>query len=158
MIAFPTKTTALSQVCQCGRRAKKPLSLRWHKCPCGVSAQRDLYSAHLARFVVQAQDGRHLLDAGRAAEAWPGAEPLLCAASEQAKTNNEPARGPDPRSRPSMDPRGQSGSHAQGMLHVAAGGTDSRAEAKSQDAVPGQTRARESLAEAEAMHPRTPRL
>jgi putative transposase len=58
VIAFPTKTTALSQVCQCGRRAKKPLSLRWHECPCGVSAQRDLYSAHLARFVYQTEDKR----------------------------------------------------------------------------------------------------
>ena len=158
VIAFPTKTTALSQTCQCGRRAKKPLSLRWHECPCGVSAQRDLYSAHLARFVVQTEDGRHLLDAGRAEQAWPGAEPLLRVANEQAKQNNEPARGPVPRPRPSMDSRGQSGSHAQGMLHVAEGGTDPRAEAKSQDVVPGRPRARESLAEAEAMHPRTTRL
>ena len=73
VIAFPTRTTALSQACHCGRRKKKPLSLRWHECPCGASAQRDLFSAHLARFVYQAEDGRHLLDAGRAAEAWPGA-------------------------------------------------------------------------------------
>jgi len=74
VIAFPTRTTALSQVCHCGRRAKKPLSLRWHECPCGVSAQRDLYSAHLARFVYQAADARYLLDAGQAQQAWPGAE------------------------------------------------------------------------------------
>jgi|GEM_PF-3037840 len=50
-----------------------PLSLRWQECPCGAGAQRDLYSAHLARFVYQAEDGKYLLDAGRAAEAWPGA-------------------------------------------------------------------------------------
>jgi len=114
------------------------LSLRWHECPCGVSAQRDLYSAHLARFVYQAEDARYLLDAGQAQQAWPGAgcgeteprpsgagcrepearpygsdgrrpglsrawmdasgeaEPLLRAASEQAKSHNEPVRGPVP--------------------------------------------------------------
>ena len=56
VIAFPTRTTALSQTCHCGRRAKKPLSMRWHQCSaCGASAQRDLYSAHLARFVYQAE-------------------------------------------------------------------------------------------------------
>jgi len=60
VIAFPTETTALSQVCQCGRRAKKPLSLRWHQCLCGVSAQRDLYSAYLARFVHQTEDKTYL--------------------------------------------------------------------------------------------------
>ena len=27
---------------------KKPLSERWHRCSCGVSAQRDFYSAYLA--------------------------------------------------------------------------------------------------------------
>ena len=45
MIAFPTKTSALSRVCLCGRWAKKSLALPWHECPCGVSVQRDLYSA-----------------------------------------------------------------------------------------------------------------
>ena len=153
VIAFPTRTTALSQVCQCGRRAKKPLSLRWHACPCGVSAQRDLYSAQLARFVCEGEDGTYLLDAGRAAEAWPGAEPLLRAASEQAE--NQPARGPVPRSRPG---RGQSGSHAQGMLVPCPSGQALQAGAESRDAVPGQSRARESLAKAEAMHSRTPWL
>ena len=153
VIAFPTRTTALSQVCHCGRRAKKPLSLRWHACPCGASAQRDLYSAQLARFVAEGADGTYLLDAGRAAEAWPGAEPLLRAASEQAA--KAPARGPVPRSRPG---RGQSGSHAQGMLVPRPSGQALQAGAESQDAVPGQSRAWESLAKAEAMHPRTPRL
>jgi hypothetical protein len=38
---FPTQSTALSQMCQCGRKSKKKLSARWHNCTCGVSAQRD---------------------------------------------------------------------------------------------------------------------
>ncbi len=147
VIAFPTKTTALSQVCQCGRRAKKPLSLRWHECPCGVSAQRDLYSAHLARFVHQTEDKTYLLDAGQAASAWPGAEPLLRAACEQGRQNNQPARGPVSRPRPV---RGQSGSHAQG----------DGANAKARDAVGAATRPAvpESPGKAAVLMPRTPRL
>ena len=41
----------LSQTCHCGRVKKKARSERWHVCPCGASAQRDLFSAFLARFV-----------------------------------------------------------------------------------------------------------
>jgi putative transposase len=48
---FNTRTTALSQVCHCGEKRKKPLSQRIHECSCGVTMQRDLYSAYLARFV-----------------------------------------------------------------------------------------------------------
>ncbi len=71
---FATWSTKLSQVCHgCGREEKKPLSLRTHACPCGVGPlQRDLYSAFLARFVSQGK-----LDARRAQEAFPAAEPLL---------------------------------------------------------------------------------
>jgi transposase len=49
---FPTYPTKLSQTCHgCGTVAKKPLSQRWHRCKCGVVAQRDLYSAFLAKCV-----------------------------------------------------------------------------------------------------------
>ncbi|HEV2583269.1 MAG TPA: transposase, partial [Ktedonobacteraceae bacterium] len=50
LIEFPTRTTKLSQYCHgCGAYAKKPLSQRWHECPCGIGpVQRDLYSAWLA--------------------------------------------------------------------------------------------------------------
>ena len=41
----------LSQTCHCGRVKKKARSQRWHRCPCGANAQRDLFSAFLARFV-----------------------------------------------------------------------------------------------------------
>jgi TPR repeat protein/transposase len=70
---FPPDKNKLSQVCHsCGAVEKKPLSQRWHNCECGVSAQRDLYSAFLAMHV--AGDD---LDFRLAREAWPGAEPLL---------------------------------------------------------------------------------
>jgi hypothetical protein len=47
---FPTRSTKLSQYCHgCQTYVKKPLSERWHSCPCGIGpVQRDLYSAWLA--------------------------------------------------------------------------------------------------------------
>ena len=48
---FPTKETKLSQRCICGQVKKKPLSQRVHACDCGVRAQRDLFSAYLAKHV-----------------------------------------------------------------------------------------------------------
>lgn len=47
-----TFTTALSQHCTCGARARKALADRWHVCPCGVEGDRDLFSAALASTVV----------------------------------------------------------------------------------------------------------
>ena len=50
---FPTGSTRLSQTCVCGAIEKKPLSQRWHRCACGVGpVQRDLFSAWLARYVI----------------------------------------------------------------------------------------------------------
>ena len=48
-----TRYTKLSQFCHgCGRCVPKPLSQRWHQCPCGIGpVQRDLYSAFLAAFL-----------------------------------------------------------------------------------------------------------
>jgi len=84
VIEFNTRTTALSQTCQCGHKEKKRLKDRWHHCPiCGIRAQRDLYSAYLARFVETDR-----LDTHQALEAWSGAGILL----EQAVSNlNETA-------------------------------------------------------------------
>jgi hypothetical protein len=79
----------LSQTCHCGRIKKKTRSERWHDCPCGVSAQRDLFSAYLARFV---HPETSLLDAGQAHGAWPGWEPTEHSAYERA-ISNQPARG-----------------------------------------------------------------
>lgn len=52
-----TCRTKLSQYCHgCKTYTKKPLSLRWHQCSCGIGpVQRDLYSACLA---AQARRGR----------------------------------------------------------------------------------------------------
>ena len=75
-----TYKTALSQSCFCGApRKKKKLSERIHRCDCGVVAQRDLFSAYLARHV-----SNNKLDVGKALASWnQGAEALLQAASKQ---------------------------------------------------------------------------
>jgi putative transposase len=102
----------LSQTCLCGRVKKKARSERWQVCPCGTSAQRDLFSAYLARFV---DPETSQLDVGQAQAAWPGWEPTLQAAYEQA-ISNQPARGrrlPAAFGRPPAD-LSQSGSLAEG--------------------------------------------
>jgi hypothetical protein len=57
LVEVPTVRTKLSQYCHgCGTYLKKPLSQRWHACPCGIGpVQRDLYSALLAAHL-QSQD------------------------------------------------------------------------------------------------------
>lgn len=52
LLRASTFTTALSQHCTCGVRAKKALAQRRHTCPCGVEGDRDLVSAALASTVV----------------------------------------------------------------------------------------------------------
>ena len=76
VIEFPTRTTKLSQSCQCGAVVKKPLSQRWHDCPCGVQAQRDLYSAYLGLHVRE-DDRVWMLDTESAREGWCAVESLL---------------------------------------------------------------------------------
>jgi len=82
---FATRTTRLSQTCQCGRVEKKPLSQRHHTCLCGVTAQRDLYSAHLARFV-QRHDGLDTFQADRALSAWSTTDDTLRTAWKRTQT------------------------------------------------------------------------
>ncbi|MFQ5616796.1 MAG: zinc ribbon domain-containing protein, partial [Anaerolineales bacterium] len=85
VVEFSTRSTKLSRVCHgCGTLKKKPLSKRWHICDCGVVAQRDLYSAFLARYV---EDDR--LNVRLARENWPGTDFVLRAALSRI----EPASG-----------------------------------------------------------------
>ena len=86
VVEFPTRSTRLSQTCLCGRVRKKPLSLRQHDCECGVHAQRDLFSAFLARFVTM-ERGEAVVDMSRAINAWRGAEPLLSHAVSTTRNN-----------------------------------------------------------------------
>ncbi|MEZ5117096.1 MAG: zinc ribbon domain-containing protein [Candidatus Nanopelagicales bacterium] len=52
LLRAATGPTALSQHCVCGRRERKPLTQRVHRCPgCGLVADRDLLAAALAACV-----------------------------------------------------------------------------------------------------------
>ena len=91
VIPIPTGTARLSQTCHgCGTVQKKALHERVHQCACGVSTQRDLYSAFLARHTDA--DGR--LHADRARAAWSGAEALLRAAWSRALQSANGRRKP----------------------------------------------------------------
>lgn len=74
----------LSQTCLCGTIVRKTLVERVHRCACGITVQRDVWSAYLARFA-QAESGPDgpiwHLDAENACAAFSGAESRLPAAS-----------------------------------------------------------------------------
>jgi hypothetical protein len=74
-----THTTRLSQTCICGTVKKKSLSQRHHICSCGVTAQRDLFSAFLAKHCSNNTLGIH-----QANKDWSAAEPLLRRAMSRA--------------------------------------------------------------------------
>ena len=57
MTRASTRTTALSQHCTCGTRARKDLSQRTHQCACGIEGDRDLVSAALATAVTLTDPG-----------------------------------------------------------------------------------------------------
>ena len=81
--AIPT-WLRLSQICLCGSLARKSLSERIHRCDCGITVQRDVFSAYLARFsvAVEGPSGPSWrLDAAKAQVAFAGAESRFPAAS-----------------------------------------------------------------------------
>jgi hypothetical protein len=67
---YNPNTTALSQTCLCGNREKKPLSQRVHRCGCGISEDRDLFSAYLGLHVRTEVDGSDRLDLLTARQGW----------------------------------------------------------------------------------------
>ena len=78
----PTRSTKLSQWCHgCDTFVPKPLSQRWHQCPCGIGpVQRDLYSAFLAAYLDPADP---IPSCAQYVVPWEGAEARLQAAHEQ---------------------------------------------------------------------------
>ena len=83
LIEVPTRPAKLSQFCHgCGGVVKKPLSERWHHCPCGVGpVQRDLYSAFLASTLSVDQ---LIPSCAQSVILWESAEARLQAAYERA--------------------------------------------------------------------------
>ena len=80
---IPTRSTKLSQWCHgCGEFVPKPLSQRWHQCPCGIGpVQRDLYSAFLAAYLDPARE--FIPSCAQFVVPWEGAEARLQAAHER---------------------------------------------------------------------------
>jgi putative transposase len=89
VVEIPTYSTKLSQTCQCGRVQKKKLSERVHQCECGVVAQRDLYSALLAKHI---ELDTFVLQVSQLLDNWHSAELRLWAAWRTA-TDTQPATG-----------------------------------------------------------------
>ena len=89
VVEIPTYSTKLSQTCQCGRVKKKSLSERIHQCECGVIAQRDLYSALLAKHT---EPDTFVLQVSQLVDDWQSAELRLQAAWRTA-TDTQPATG-----------------------------------------------------------------
>ena len=84
LVEVSTHQTKLSQFCHgCGQFVPKPLWQRWHHCSCGVSAQRDLYSAFLAAYL-EPPEFLPSYAQPRYAAGWEGREPGLRAAYERA--------------------------------------------------------------------------
>jgi putative transposase len=67
---YSPATTALSQTCLCGDRKKKPLSQRVHRCECGITEHRDLFSAYLGLHVRVDAHGADRLDLQAANHGW----------------------------------------------------------------------------------------
>ena len=82
LLEVSTRSTKLSQWCHgCGVCRKKPLSQRFHQCPCGVGPiQRDLYSAFLAAYLDPATP---IPSCARYQRYWEGAEARLRVAHER---------------------------------------------------------------------------
>ncbi|HAJ61799.1 MAG TPA: transposase, partial [Cyanobacteria bacterium UBA8543] len=89
VVEIPTVLTKLSQTCQCGRVKKKKLSERIHQCACGVVAQRDLYSALLAKHT---EPDTFVLQVSQLVDDWQSTELRLQAAWRTA-TEIKPATG-----------------------------------------------------------------
>jgi hypothetical protein len=90
VVEIPTHSTKLSQTCQCGRVKKKSLSERVHRCECGIVAQRDLYSAFLAKHT---SPDTFVLQVSQLVKDWHSAELRLWAAWRTASECNQPATG-----------------------------------------------------------------
>jgi hypothetical protein len=89
VVEIPTYKTKLSQTCHCGRVKKKKLSERVHQCECGVVAQRDLYSALLAKYI---EPDTFVLQVSQLLDNWHSAE-LRSQAAWRTATETKPATG-----------------------------------------------------------------
>ena len=95
---YNPNTTALSQTCLCGDRKKKPLKQRVHRCGCGVTEHRDLFSAYLGLHVRRGTDGLDRLDLEAANTVWLHRQDIDgCRGSVAAASNRRGRRRPPSR-------------------------------------------------------------
>jgi putative transposase len=103
MFDYATNTTALSQTCLCGDRKKKPLSQRVHRCECGITEHRDLFSAYLGLHVHKGADGHDRLDLEAVKNGWLHRQDIDgCRGSVAASPNRRGRRYPSSPSRRSV--------------------------------------------------------
>src|SRR5258707_6937250 len=89
---YSPKTTALSQTCLCGNLKKKPLSQRVHRCGCGITEHRDLFSAFLGLHVRADADGLDRLDLQAANQGWLHRQDIDGGRSPAAASSNRRGR------------------------------------------------------------------
>ncbi len=89
VVEFPTYNTKLSQTCQCGRVKKKKLSQIVHECECGIVAQRDLYSAFLAKYI---DSDINVLQVSQVLDAWHSVESHLWAVAARCRPDGTSGR------------------------------------------------------------------
>jgi len=98
LFEYSTHTTALSQTCLCGDRKKKPLKQRIHRCGCGITEHRDLFSAYLGLHVHKEVDGLDRLDLEAANTGWLHRQDIDgCRGSVAAARNRRGRRHPPSR-------------------------------------------------------------
>lgn len=93
---YNPRSTALSQACLCGDRKKKPLSQRVHRCECGITEHRDLFSAYLGLHVRTDADGLDRLDLEAANSGWLHRHDIDGRRGTAAASSNRRGRRPPP--------------------------------------------------------------
>jgi putative transposase len=97
LFEYSPYTTALSQTCLCGDRKKKPRSQRVHRCVCGITEHRDLFSAYLGLHVRSGADGLDRLDLEAANHGWLHRQDIDgCRGPAAASSNRRGRRHPSP--------------------------------------------------------------
>jgi putative transposase len=102
LFEYTTNSTALSQACLCGDRKKKPLKQRVHRCGCGITEHRDLFSAYLGLHVRRDADGHDRLDLEAANNGWLHRQDIDGCRGPSASVNRRGRRHPSSPTRRSV--------------------------------------------------------
>jgi hypothetical protein len=103
-----TWSTALSQICICGARERKPLNKRVHDCRCGLIVDRDVLAGFLVRHVITKIDP-HRLDLEQARREFARRDDIRGWSASKRNNRRVPAAVPLGHGLPS-EPVGHTGS------------------------------------------------